>query len=89
MLIPFYAWITSSVPCITIAIFLLFNLPITCNILGTKKKVCSGYDTKLNLMVRLRFSRSGDSRELLHCDYSQVHSGGNTCQDPIITLVHT
>ena len=38
-------------------------------------KECSGYDTKLHLVVGLQFWRSGECRIPLHSHYSQVHSG--------------
>ena len=42
--------------------------------------LCSGYDTKLNLMVRLLFWRFGECRVPLHCYYSLVHSDPSTGQ---------
>ena len=39
-----------------------------------KKMGSPGYDTKLNLMVRLQFWRSREFSILFHCHYSQVHS---------------
>ena len=35
---------------------------------------CTGYDTKIYLMIRLLFWSSGECEITLHCHYSQVHS---------------
>ena len=35
---------------------------------------CPGYDTKLHLIVRLQFWRSGKCGEPFHCHYSQFHA---------------
>ena len=36
---------------------------------------CFGYNTKLHLMVRLQYRRSGECAVPLNCIYPQVHSG--------------
>ena len=45
---------------------------IFCGGVNPQKKVCPGYDIKLNLMMWLHLCRSGEYRLLLHCYYSQV-----------------
>ena len=40
---------------------------------GSPKVWCLRYDTKLHLMVRLLFWRSGEYGVTLHCHYTQVH----------------
>ena len=48
---------------------------INCREIRPASKIkCSGYDTKLHLMVRLQFWRSGEYRVPLHCHYFQAHS---------------
>ena len=39
-----------------------------------KKMWCPGYDTELQLMVKLQFWRSEECSVLLHCHYSQVYT---------------
>ena len=39
-----------------------------------RDKKCLEYDTKLHLIVRLQFRRSGECSIRFHCHYSQVHS---------------
>ena len=37
-------------------------------------KVCSGHDTKLDLIATLQFWKWGEYGVFCHCYYSQVHS---------------
>ena len=48
-------------------------LSVERRIRSPKKWGCPGYVTRLHLMVRLEFWRSGECGVLFHCHYSHVH----------------
>ena len=47
---------------------------ILCRWVRSFQKECPRFDTKLYLMVRFQYWRSGRCGIFLHCNYSQVHS---------------
>ena len=55
----------------------LFTYPNPFKLALLKKKyLCFGYDTKLHLMTKLQFWRSGECGISLHCHYSHLYWSG-------------
>ena len=63
-----------SVLSVGLRIWWLYPLPWSKNSSSSPKMWCLGHNTKLHLMVRFQFWKSGEFEVLLHYHYSQVYS---------------